>query len=168
MGRLADFILGKRRSATSSPPYLLEIRSSKAFILTTICLAVFTDIFLYGIIVPVIPYALLSRAGVPQSSVQSYVSVLLAVYGAALMVSSPFAGWYADRSSSRRLPLLFGLCAIAGSTLLLCLARTVALMILGRILQGFSGAIVWTVGQALLVDVSLYPTKCSGVRELPS
>ena len=32
------------------------------------------------------------------------------------------------------------------------LARNVALMIVGRILQGFSGSIVWTVGIALLVD----------------
>ena len=83
---------------------------------------------------------------------QSYVSILLAVYGAALLVSSPFAGWYADRSSSRRLPLLLGLFALAGATIMLCLARTVALLIVGRILQGLSAAIVWTVGQALLVD----------------
>jgi len=35
---------------------------------------------------------------------------------------------------------------------MLCLARTMALLVVGRILQGFSAAIVWTVGQALLVD----------------
>lgn len=35
---------------------------------------------------------------------------------------------------------------------MLCLARTVALLVVGRILQGFSAAVVWTVGQALLVD----------------
>lgn len=98
------------------------------------------------------PFALTSRANVEESSLQSYVAILLAVYGGALLVSSPFAGWYADRSSSRRAPLLIGLFALAGSTIMLCLARTVALLIVGRILQGFSGAIVWTVGQALLVD----------------
>ncbi|KAI9055526.1 hypothetical protein LZ554_000474 [Drepanopeziza brunnea f. sp. 'monogermtubi'] len=134
------------------PPYLLQVRSSKTFILATICIAVFTDIFLYGIVVPVIPFALASRAHVPPSSVQSYVSILLAVYGAALLVASPVAGWYADRSSSRRLPLLLGLWALGGATVMLCLARTVALLIAGRILQGCSAAVVWTVGQALLVD----------------
>ena len=152
MGRIRAFISGARLDSSSPPPYLLKTRSSKIFILSTICIAVFTDIFLYGIIVPVIPFALSSRAGVAESSVQSWVSVLLAVYGAALLVSSPFAGWYADRSSSRRLPLLFGLLALGGATVMLCLARTVALLVLGRILQGFSAAIVWTVGQALLVD----------------
>ena len=35
---------------------------------------------------------------------------------------------------------------------MLCLARKVALLVVGRLLQGFSAAIVWTVGQALLVD----------------
>lgn len=35
---------------------------------------------------------------------------------------------------------------------MLCLARTVVLLVIGRLLQGFSAAIVWTVGQALLVD----------------
>ena len=152
MGRFKNFLSGKRTDLTSSPPYLLEFRSSKLFILSTICIAVFTDIFLYGIIVPVLPFALSERAGVPESSVQHWIAVLLAVYGAALLVVSPLAGWYADRSSSRRLPLLVGLLALGGSTLLLCLARTVALLVLGRLLQGFSAAIVWTVGQALLVD----------------
>ena len=35
---------------------------------------------------------------------------------------------------------------------MLCLAHTIALLVLGRILQGLSGAVVWTAGQALLVD----------------
>jgi len=152
MERLRDFISGNRSSPTSPPPYLLRIRSSKTFILTTICIAVFTDIFLYGIIVPVIPFALSSRAGVSEDQVQHWVSVLLAVYGAALLVGSPIAGWYADRSESRRAPLLIGLVALAAATVMLCLARTVALLVVGRILQGLSAAIVWVVGCALLVD----------------
>ncbi|KAG0652487.1 putative MFS-type transporter [Hyphodiscus hymeniophilus] len=152
MRRFKNFLNGKRVDSTSPPPYLLGFRSSKLFILSTICVAVFTDIFLYGIIVPVLPFALSERAGVAESSVQSWIAVLLAVYGAALLVCSPFAGWYADRSSSRRVPLLIGLLMLAGATVLLCLARSVALLVLGRLLQGFSAAIVWTVGQALLVD----------------
>jgi MFS family permease len=35
---------------------------------------------------------------------------------------------------------------------MLCLARTVSLLVVGRIFQGAAAAIVWTVGQALLVD----------------
>lgn len=151
MGRFKNFLTARVEKG-SPPPLLLRLRSSKAFILTTICIAVFTDIFLYGIIVPVIPFALSSRASIDPSSVQRWVSVLLAVYGAALLVGSPLAGWCADWSSSRRLPLLGGLVTLAGATVMLCLARTLALLVVGRMLQGFSAAIVWTVGQALLVD----------------
>jgi MFS family permease len=139
MSRLRNFLSGERIDATTPPPYLLHVRSSRLFILTTICIAVATDTFLYGMIVPVIPFALSSRAGVAQSSLQSWNSVLLASYGAALLVCAPIAGWYADRSSSRRLPLLGGLLALAGATLMLCLARTVSLLVVGRILQGASG-----------------------------
>lgn len=152
MSRITNFFSGIRVDATSPPPYLLRYRSSNFFIITTICIAVFSDIFLYGIIVPVIPFALESRVDVAPSSTQSYVSILLAVYGAALLVGSPVAGWYADNSSSRRLPLLAGLLALLGATVMLCFARTVALLVVGRILQGLSAAIVWTVGLALLVD----------------
>jgi len=149
---IKDFVSQKRVSPSTPPPRFLKYRSSKSFIIATICIAVFSDIFLYGVIVPVIPFALTSRTGTPESESQSYVSILLSVYGGALLLGSPIAGWFADRSSSRRMPLLLGLFALCGSTIMLMLARNVALMIVGRILQGFSGAVVWTVGIALLVD----------------
>lgn len=151
MDEFRNFISGTRRDG-ASPPSFLKIRSSTSFILSTICLAVFTDIFLYAVIVPVIPFAIGARAGVPESDIQRWVSVLLAVYGGALLVASPIAGWYADNSSSRRFPLLIGLLALAGATLILCLAQAVWLLVLGRVLQGISAATVWTVGTALLVD----------------
>jgi len=67
-------------------------------------------------------------------------------------VLSPLVGWYANRSSSRRAPLLIGLVALGSATVMLCLACTVALLVVGRVFQGFSAAMVWTVGQTLLVD----------------
>lgn len=79
-------------------------------------------------------------------------SILLAVYGASLLAGSPVAGWYSDNSSSRRFPLIIGLLALTGATVMLCLARSIGLLVAGRILQGLSGSVVWTVGIALLVD----------------
>ncbi|KAL8850519.1 MAG: hypothetical protein Q9221_004567 [Calogaya cf. arnoldii] len=99
-----------------------------------------------------VPFALTVRAGVAEQDVQHWVSVLLAVYGAALLASAPVCGFLADRSTSRRLPLLTGLLALTGATLMLCLGQTVAVLVAGRLLQGVSAAIVWTVGLALLVD----------------
>lgn len=74
------------------------------------------------------------------------------MYGAALLVSSPILGWLADRIESRQWPLLMGLLALAGSTVMLCLGNSIALLAAGRALQGVSAAVVWVVSLALLVD----------------
>lgn len=142
----------KTSPAKRTTPLFLPFRSSKPFILATVCIAIFTDILLYGIIVPVMPFALTSRAAVPEHSVQTWNAILLACYTIALFVGSPLVGIYADHSSSRRWPLLLGLAALAASTLMLCLGRSIALFVLGRLCQGFSAAIVWSVGLALLAD----------------
>ena len=149
---LKHFVSGEKKAPDSRPPHFLAFRSSSTFILATVCIAIFTDILLYGIIVPVIPFALTSRVGVDEDSVQTWNAILLACYTIALFVGSPLVGLYADHTSSRRWPLLIGLVSLAGSTIILCLGRTIALLIIGRILQGLSAAIVWTVGLALMVD----------------
>lgn len=133
-------------------PAFLNLRCSKIFIIFTIALSVFTDIFLYAVVVPVLPFALHDRAGVPHDETQYWVSILLAVYGAALLVASPICGWISDRVEMRRLPFLFGLVTLAGATLFLTLGQTIPLLIIGRLLQGLSAAIVWTAGIALVVD----------------
>lgn len=152
LGRLQNFIVGKRLNKHSSPPHFLRFRSSKAFIIAVICIAIFSDVFLYGVIVPVVPFSISERAGVPESDVQHWTSILLAVYGAALLISAPIAGFLADHSPNRRLPLLGGLVVLTAATILLCLAKSVEVLVVGRLFQGLAAGIVWTVGQALLVD----------------
>ncbi|KAF1955223.1 MFS general substrate transporter [Byssothecium circinans] len=133
-------------------PYLLRYRSSEAFIIGTVALAVFTDMFLYGLIVPVIPFAIQTKSHVDSGRVQYWVSVLIAIYAAALLAFSPICGWLADRSSSRRSPLVLGLLALLGATVLLNIGSSIGIMIAGRLLQGASAAVVWVVGLALLAD----------------
>ncbi|KAK7545441.1 MFS transporter-like protein [Phyllosticta citricarpa] len=135
-----------------SPPWLLRYRSSSAFICGSVAMAVFTDIFLYAVIVPVMPFALTVRVGISPDSIQHWNSILIAVYGGALVVASPICGWLADRSTSRRLPLLAGLLVLAGSTVMLNVGKTIGIFMGGRVLQGFSAAVVWVVGLALIVD----------------
>ena len=146
-----DILAWKRRDASKPPPYL-KYRSSNAFIITTICFASFTDLFLYGIIVPVIPFALLNRVHIPVKDVQHWVSILLAVYAAALIVCPPIAGWLTDHYKSRRVPFILGLFTLAGATVMLCLASNLQTLIVGRLLQGASGSVVATIGLALLAD----------------
>ncbi|KAI1418428.1 MFS general substrate transporter [Hypoxylon sp. FL1857] len=147
-----QFLSGTRKDSKSKPPCLLSIRSSTTLIVLTVNLAIFTDIFYYALIVPVIPFSLTVQVGIPEDQVQHWTSILLACYSVALFVGSPLAGIYADHTSSRRWPLLIGLVALATSTLLLCFGNSIGLLVLGRLLQGFSAAIVWSVGCALLVD----------------
>lgn len=99
-----------------------------------------------------LPFALTVRAGVKEQDLQKWTSIFLAVYGAALAVGSPIFGWFADRSSSRRVPLILGLLALGGATAMLCAGSSLGLLVAGRFLQGLSASVVWTVGLALLSD----------------
>ncbi|KAI0206792.1 MFS transporter-like protein [Astrocystis sublimbata] len=142
----------KGKDTPGKAPYMLPFRSSTILIVVTVNLAIFADIFFYGLIVPVLPFALSIQVGVPEDQTQYWISILLAAYSAALFVGSPIAGIYADHTESRRWPLLLGLIALAGSTFLLAFGNSIGLFLLGRILQGLSAAVVWSVGCALLVD----------------
>lgn len=83
---------------------------------------------------------------------QSYVSALLASYAGASVLFSIPAGWVADRTNARRTPFLTGLAALLAATIMLALGQSVAVLVLARILQGTSAAIVWTVGLAMVLD----------------
>jgi Arabinose efflux permease len=111
-----------------------------------------TDIFMYGLIVPVTPTALKDRAGISDRDIQSWTSILLALYSAALLAFAPVVGYIADRAESRRWPLLVGLVALAAATALLCVGTHIGLWIVGRLFQGAAAAVVWTAGLALMVD----------------
>ncbi|KAK3063631.1 hypothetical protein LTR53_018830, partial [Teratosphaeriaceae sp. CCFEE 6253] len=60
------------------PPVLLAFRSSTTFIIITVATAVFTDIFVYGIVVPVLPFALTARSSINPDSIQTWISIFLA------------------------------------------------------------------------------------------
>ncbi|MBE7180411.1 MAG: MFS transporter [Terriglobus roseus] len=61
-------------------------------------------------------------------------------------------GYIADQLETRRLPLLCGLVTLGGATVLLQLGTSITVLIIGRVLQGLSAAIVWVVCLALLSD----------------
>lgn len=61
-------------------------------------------------------------------------------------------GWLADRTQTRRLPFICGLVTLAGATVMVHLGGSFVTIVVARILQGFSAAVVWIVGLALLAD----------------
>ncbi|KAK6608640.1 vesicular amine transporter [Botrytis cinerea] len=107
-------------------PKFLELRSSKWFIVSTICVASFSDSFIYGVVIPVLPNELERRIGLKDEDLEFWNSMLLTAFGLAQLIASPLFGYYADR---KRLD--------TGSQ---------------PFFQGLSAAVVYTVGFALLAD----------------
>lgn len=74
-----------------------EIRSSKGFVTFVVCVAIFTDMLLSNLIVPMLPYALVERVGLPKEDVQKWNSILLALYGGSQMVGSCKSDEHGDK-----------------------------------------------------------------------
>lgn len=77
-----------RLNTPQSIMYGHQFRSSKGFVKTVVCTATYTDVFLYGLIVPVLPFALSERLGLPDNMIQTWNSILLGTYGAAILLCS--------------------------------------------------------------------------------
>lgn len=136
----------------SEKPAGLAWRSNTFFIVATVAVGLFTDLFLYGLVVPILPYMLQDRVGLPDDQIQSHVSGMLAAYAGASVLFSPIAGYVADKTSTRQAPFLLGLTALLAATVLLFLGANVPTLVVARILQGISAAFVWTIGLALCLE----------------
>ncbi|KAJ9656125.1 hypothetical protein H2198_005181 [Neophaeococcomyces mojaviensis] len=136
----------------ATKPMFLDFRSSKAFILVVVTVAVFTDTFFYALIIPILPDLLEDRAGVLPQQAQQWISILLSAYALANLITSPIAGFISDRNRSRKPALLGGLVAMAASTTLFTFSRTPALLLIARALQGASAAVIRVSGLALISD----------------
>jgi len=85
-------------------------------LLTPILLA---ELFLYGFIVPILPYMLQKRIGIDKHATQSVTSNLLGIFAGIQILMGPVIGILADKTSRRKSPLLFGLfVALAGTILM--------------------------------------------------
>lgn len=73
---------------------LRALRASKTFTVFVVCVAVFSDVLLQNLVVPVLPYALEERVGLQNAvDVQWWNSVLLAAFGGAFMLGSCKCGF---------------------------------------------------------------------------
>ncbi|CAN8099490.1 unnamed protein product [Discula destructiva] len=133
-------------------PAGLHWRTNTLFIIATVAVGLFTDLFLYGLVVPILPYLLQDRLDVPAEQVQSHVDGLLAAYAGASVLSSPVAGFLADRTATRQAPFLAGLGTLVLATTLLFVGRDVPTLVVARVLQGVSAAVVWTIGLAMCLE----------------
>ena len=137
---------------TSKPPPWLKFRSSTPFIGFTAFIATFTDGFLYGSIVPVLPFSLVDRSGVPDDDVQMWLSIFLMTFGLTMTMGAPIAGWAANAVSSRKIPFLAGLGVAFVATVLFCLGHAPWVLVIARAFQGLSAPLINTTALALVAD----------------
>ena len=81
----------------------------------------------------------------PQIGYPSFVS-----QSGTLVLSTPPIAHFSEVYRNRKIPMLTGLIALAGSQIMFMEAPVYWLMILARLLQGISSTVTWTVGLALL------------------
>lgn len=115
--------------------------------LVVVALTIFVDAFIYGIIVPVLP---LYTKTLGLSSFQ--LGLIFAAYSAALLLLSVPFGVISDRFGRKNI-MIFGMAALAVTTVAFALARTFPALLLIRLLQGVSASVTWVVGPALLADL---------------
>jgi len=127
-------------------------RSNTLFIVSTFGIAFFIDLFLYGLILPILPFILQDRLHLRHDQIQGHVSGLLTAFAGANVLLSPVAGAIGDKTSSRQLPFLLSLTSLLLATILLFTGTSVPVLVIARVAQGASSAFVWTIGMALCID----------------
>ncbi|KAJ5087594.1 hypothetical protein N7456_011210 [Penicillium angulare] len=137
----------------NSTTVFYEQRSSRWFIFMTIAIALFAETFLYGFLVPILEYMFQDRLHTDPSQTQMLTSAILGLHGLLAMLSGPIIGHFADKRPNHKFTLLcslgfciLGTCMVAG-------ARSVAILFIGRVIQGIAGSAVWIVGLATVANV---------------
>jgi multidrug resistance protein len=129
-------------------------KSKQKSALFVVGLAIFLDMLIYGIVVPILPkYATTLGAS------QTEIGLLFGSYAVVMFIATPIFGALSDRIG-RRGPMLWGLLGLAAATLMFAFAEDFWMLVAARSLQGLAAAVTWTAGLAILAD--LYPSEERG------
>ena len=109
-----------------------------AVAITVACIALFTDMLVYGLAIPVLPLLPATVQAGPAAT-----GVLFAGYAAATVVVTPIAGRWVDRVGPRR-PLLIGLVGLAAATMLVALTALAGLVVI----SGLAGVVRLPTGRS--------------------
>ena len=121
--------------------------ASKLFIFITILL----DAIGIGIVIPIWP-EVIKRFGTDPSFVSQYFGYFISVYALMQFIASPLLGSLSDKYG-RRSVLLISLFGSSLDYLLMAFAPSMAILFLGRILSGLTGA-NQTVASSYIADIS--------------
>lgn len=110
------------------------------------------EIFLYGFLVPMLPYMLEERMHQDPSQTQRLTSISLALHGLVSAFGGPLIGHLADKAPNRKVPFLVALVGCIIGTFMVACTTDVGIFFGGRVLQGISGSGAWIVGLATAAD----------------
>ena len=113
--------------------------------LITIGFAMFTDGFLYDMLVPLTP---LSKAHFLDEGHEEF---LYGGYALSVLILVPFFSWLATRAGYKRC-LVIGAISQVIATVLFAVAPSFEVLLIARFFQGASAAVTWTVGLALIAE----------------
>jgi MFS transporter, DHA1 family, solute carrier family 18 (vesicular amine transporter), member 1/2 len=140
-------------STASARDHIEDPRTRPAVAVAVACIALFTDMLVYGLAIPVLPLLPATVAAGPAAT-----GILFAGYAAAMIVVTPVAGRMVDRAGPRR-PLLIGLVGLAVATLLFAAGGPYWLLVLARVLQGVAAGMSWVAGLSLIAAVTPLATR---------
>ncbi|KAH9466482.1 hypothetical protein KEM48_001148 [Puccinia striiformis f. sp. tritici PST-130] len=127
-----------------------RVTSSIPYIAFSVSFGLMVDMATYGIMVPVLPFRLESTGYKDVAATSSY---LIAAFAFGLIISSIPIGIFGEVVKSRKAPLLASLGFLTASLIMFWQSSTFAVLMVARIVQGFSGTAIWTLGLALICDV---------------
>ncbi|MFS1515691.1 MFS transporter [Bacillus sp. SCS-151] len=129
-------------------------KTSNKTVLFIVSIAIFTDMLMYGLVVPFLPiYATDLGAS------QSFVGILFASYAIALFIATPISGALADRIG-RKIMITIGLLGLGVTTIVFAMSTSLWLLVIARALQGVAASIPWSAGLAFVADV--FPSEERG------
>ncbi len=123
-----------------------DLRASVGAAFVVVGFALFVDMMIYGMIVPILP-AISTSLGLSEGAI----GALFGSYAVAHLLATPAFGVWTDRQGPRA-PMLFGLLGLGAATLFFAFAEGFFSLMLARFLQGTSAAATWTAGLALLAE----------------
>lgn len=127
-------------------------RTSRSTAVAFVTLATFADLVAYSICVPVLPDFARRLGASP-----AVIGLMFASFGVTLLLVSMPMGAISDRTG-RQLPLVTGMLALAGSTIMFARADSLTALFAARMIQGAADGVTWAVGFALIAD-------CYGVED---
>ncbi|PLB54017.1 MFS general substrate transporter [Aspergillus steynii IBT 23096] len=136
----------------SDKSYGHDWRSSKLFIITVTSFGLFTDMFLFSFIIPILPTILEDRLHQAHSQTQFLTSLALSMNALVSIVIAPITARVADNSPRKNLFMVFSWVLNAIGTVITAWVNTLAGLFIGRIIQTLAGSLIWNVGMAIIAD----------------